>query len=218
MNELKEDDYSNNYKVIQYFIEEKFIKDIVWLAKENNLAKLIKKFPNNDNLGEVSEKVRGIDILYGTRIKDYTDKANSWTYESYTEEIANVIIENKCLDLNLITMIRDKTTGKNLRSEYVFITKYCNWHYPRDFVIHDSKVRKALSNYFKNEIKNSDELKIDYLSYESYILRLIKRFDLIPTLKSIERDYKNRNEIFFKEFLVGYKLLDKYLYYFAENL
>jgi hypothetical protein len=133
------------------------------------LQKLFTKYPKNNDLNEVRDKVSVLDELYRTRISN-AQKCR------IVECIVNLKIDKqlKTADATLVNAIAKKRTETE-KNVFSFASKYCSFHKPDRYPIFDSFVRKFLCHCKKTwkfpletGVFSGDTLK-DYPAFKEVI-------------------------------------------------
>ena len=108
------------------------------------LTELFKLYPANTNFDHVLLKVVALNALYSTLIRVNSDLTPT------VYEVARYIVDlniDAALsrgDAQIVEKIADVTVGGKRQRNYVFATKYCNWHKQELFPIYDSRADVCL--------------------------------------------------------------------------
>ncbi len=160
---------------------------------DEGLSKLLSAFSRNDNLDEILLKVTAVNKLYSTNILGVFEvakrilelKIDRWL-EVDSADVVDQIAEVR---------IKDKT-----RRFYSFATKYCCWHRPEGYPMHDRFVNQSLWEYKKaDSFANFDrcELSGKYARFREIV--------------SGFRDHYQLAQFSFKQ-------LDKFLWSYGQEL
>ena len=128
---------------------------------EEALAQLLMQFPRNEKASHVLLKVIALDRLYSTRIQ-YVDLV------PFAHHIANCSIDEAISQgsPNAVDLIWDCA---ETRKYYSFATKFCSWHNPKAYPMHDHYVDECLWAYNK---QNSFYVfhREDMYDYEKFLV------------------------------------------------
>ena len=152
-------------------------------------------YPKNVDTGEVLIKVKVLDSLYNTRIRE---SVNAITL---AEHIADLEIDQriKKSDFTLVSEIAS-IRGKNLFS---FATKYCSLHFQDDYPIYDSNVSDMLEYFNKR-----DEFA-NFTTYGRGANRLNQHPKFYEVMKKFQKHY-GLDAFTLRE-------IEKYLWYAAKS-
>lgn len=178
--------------------------DINYPAFKNTnkaLKKLIKHFPNHENLDEIYLKVVAINGLYSTNIYD--------TYRM-AYHIYNIKDIDKALNDGEFSLVDRIARGHGVSSKgkeihfYSFASKYCSFHNPEKYAIYDMLIQDLLVKYYKDDKEiNYDSLR-EYEKFMQVINKLregnnlesitLKQIDMYLWLKGKEREQEKNNK------------------------
>lgn len=156
-----------------------------YVAQERSLNKLFSKvYPKNNDLNDILIKVCSLNDFYSTNIFDT---------HCVAKHILNLKIDRQLSRkdpalVNTVALV--KMNNSQVKNFYSFASKYCSHHFPEDYPIYDSYVRKMLMFFNKrNQFKKfkSDDLK-DYTFFKETIVDFQKSYNLEKfTLKQIDQ-------------------------------
>lgn len=160
---------------------------------ESALHRLLDQFPLNEDVRDVVLKVATINALYSTRIYALVDLAGHITAQGIDPLLAAGDPEA----VKRIARIRFSGDGKE-RHIYSFASKYGSWHNQTAFPIYDSRARRTLWKYWKQD-KFYEFSTDDLWCYSGYA----KFREIVDAFRS---------HYGLTEF--NYKEVDKFLYWF----
>jgi hypothetical protein len=165
---------------------------------------LFDKYPKNIDFDHVLLKVVALNALYSTMIR-----VNSKLTPTVYDVARHIVDRNIDADLDegsesLVDRIANteqiaKSLGKEKQYNYAFATKYCSFHRPNFYPIHDSRVNEYLW-HLRNLGKLSQFKRMDLWAYSKF--------------KKIVDEFRERYNL--QEFT--YKQVDAFLYYEGGKL
>ena len=117
----------------------------MYASQEKSLRKLFKNtYPENLCLDNVLIKVASLNTFYKTRI---------FVPFYVAEHIVDFGMDQRLssFDLSVVNDIANVQFPNRQRRCYSFFSKYCHFHYPKQFPIYDTRVEKMLINHQKQD-------------------------------------------------------------------
>ena len=167
---------------------EKYLK--IWdslenyVLQESALDKLFfRTYPENKDINDILIKASSLNDFYSTNIFSIFPVAKHIQKLNIDKRLKN-------FDESLVNDIANVTINGTQKNFYSFATKYCSYHFPKNYPIYDSFVEKVLL-YFQKRDKFYEFKKENLKNYSRFknILIQFKKFYGIDeyNLKDIDR-------------------------------
>ncbi len=146
-------------------------------AVERAIVQRFVETPKNTELGDVLVKATLVNSLYATQV---------WEIVGMAQHIVALEIDDRLnsltVDCELVKLIAGYTTSKgNVRTNISFASKYCSFHSPALYPIHDSVARRVLNWYFEHhkfDTFGRGETWDDYTVWERSVRKFCSYFGL----------------------------------------
>ena len=197
INSLKKDTPKPTKELVIYYLY-KWYSSIKYPSDENSISGLFNKLPDNNNIEEVLLKVRAVNSIDSTRIKD--------AY-SVAEYIVSLKIDKKLKNeyLQLVEDIASVHPTSSGDGYYSFASKYCARHKPNIYPMNDVHVRSMLWHFQKTDSSWRDEFKFE----KEHLTKPKYKNKSGESNKLDELEYYIRFEKIIQNFIEHYKLKDK---------
>jgi hypothetical protein len=129
-----------------------FDNDFLTRLADGALAELFDAFPANTDLSQVLLKVVALNSIYATNVSLYT--ADLKRIEKMAQHIFESGVDALIAkgDLSVVDVIaKANLSGKKASYYYSFASKYCAWQNHSSYAIYDSRARKLLLRYRRQD-------------------------------------------------------------------